>query len=92
MPVYFLYSSKDELIGEKHIDTILKTFRGSCEVSDVGVRHNDERPAWITDKIMAKLVEHVARTQFQSMPIKKRGLSITKTYMQVLNPKASQVT
>ncbi len=39
--VNFLYSSKDELMGEKHIKTILKGFRGDYEENDIMVSHND---------------------------------------------------
>ena len=76
-----MYSSRDELMGEKHVLNIVKTFKGSYEVNDIKVNHNDERPLWIIHQIMSKIGEVLSKQNlYHVFPVKKRGLSITKNY------------
>jgi hypothetical protein len=80
VPVHFLYSPRDELMGEKHLSTILKAFKGSYECSNVQVMHNDDRPGWVLAAIMDKIEELLRKNTapLLASTSKKRGLTITR--------------
>lgn len=81
VPINFLYSSSDQLMSEKHIQSIVRNNCCNFEVNDIKVMHNEERPTWIVAKIITKIRQKLNKNK-RFIPCfnnsKKRGLSITK--------------
>ena len=67
-------------MGEKHVQNILKKFKGNYETHDIKVNHNEERPNWAINAAFDKIKEALnKKIDCNVNSAKKRGLSITKT-------------